>query len=81
MRIALFTNEYQPNVYGGAGVHVEYLSRELARLEGGAHQVDVLSFGEQREEEGNLRVRGIAPTSNDVEYGDGAGFAPTSITP
>ena len=31
MRAALFTREYPPNVYGGAGVHVEYLSRELAR--------------------------------------------------
>jgi alpha-maltose-1-phosphate synthase len=61
MRIALFTNEYPPHVYGGAGVHVEYLSRELARLEDGAHQVDVLAFGEQREEHGNLRVRGVAP--------------------
>ena len=59
MRIALFTNEYPPHVYGGAGVHVEYLARELARAEGGAHQVDVLCFGEQREEHGNLRVRGI----------------------
>ena len=29
--VAIFTNEYPPNVYGGAGVHVEYLSRELAR--------------------------------------------------
>jgi alpha-maltose-1-phosphate synthase len=61
MRIALFTNEYPPNVYGGAGVHVEYLSRELARLEDAAHAVDVFSFGEQREDHGNLRVRGIAP--------------------
>jgi glycogen synthase len=59
MRIALFTNEYPPHVYGGAGVHVEYLARELARAEGGAHRVDVLCFGEQREEGGNLRVRGI----------------------
>ncbi|HEX6068394.1 MAG TPA: glycogen synthase [Longimicrobiaceae bacterium] len=59
MRIAFFTNEYPPNVYGGAGVHVEYLSRELARLEGGAHAVDVLSFGDQDERHGNLRVRGI----------------------
>jgi alpha-maltose-1-phosphate synthase len=61
MRIAIFTNEYPPNVYGGAGVHVEYLSRELARLDGGGNQVDVFSFGEQREEQGNLRVRGISP--------------------
>ena len=59
MRIALFTNEYPPHVYGGAGVHVEYLSRELARAENRAHQVDVLCFGQQREEHGNLRVRGI----------------------
>ena len=50
MRIALFTNEYPPHVYGGAGVHVEYLSRELAKLEEGVHAVDVLAFGEQREE-------------------------------
>ncbi len=32
MRVALLTREYPPEVYGGAGVHVEYLSRELARL-------------------------------------------------
>jgi len=31
-RIALFTNEYPPHVYGGAGVHVENLGRELSRL-------------------------------------------------
>ena len=62
MRIALYTNEYPPNVYGGAGVHVEYLSRELASAEGGAHQVDVLCFGEQDETRANLRVRGVAPS-------------------
>jgi alpha-maltose-1-phosphate synthase len=61
MRIALFTNEYPPHVYGGAGVHIEYLSRELARLENGAHRVDVFPFGEQHEDRGNLRVRGVAP--------------------
>ena len=59
MRIALFTNEYPPHVYGGAGVHVEYLARELARIEDRAHRVDVLCFGQQREEHGNLRVRGF----------------------
>jgi glycogen synthase len=61
VRIALFTNEYPPHVYGGAGVHVEYLSRELARADGAAHHVDVHCFGEQHETEGNLRIRGIAP--------------------
>src|SRR5688572_1634395 len=59
MRIAFFTNEYPPNVYGGAGVHVEYLSRELARAESGQHQVDVFCFGEQNEARGNLRIHGI----------------------
>jgi len=32
MRVALLTREYPPEVYGGAGVHVEYLARDLARL-------------------------------------------------
>jgi starch synthase len=30
--VALLTREYPPEVYGGAGVHVEYLARELAKL-------------------------------------------------
>ena len=33
MKVALLTREYPPNVYGGAGVHVEYLARELATLD------------------------------------------------
>jgi alpha-maltose-1-phosphate synthase len=32
LRVALLTREYPPDVYGGAGVHVEYLARELAGL-------------------------------------------------
>ena len=32
MRVALLTREYPPEIYGGAGVHVDHLSRELARL-------------------------------------------------
>jgi alpha-maltose-1-phosphate synthase len=53
-KVALFTNEYPPNVYGGAGVHVEYLSRELARLV----PVEVRSFGEQDVSGDTLRVKG-----------------------
>ena len=60
MRITIFTNEYPPNIYGGAGVHVEYLSRELAAAPG-EHDVDVFSFGEQDDDLGRLRVRGISP--------------------
>jgi starch synthase len=33
VKVALLTREYPPEVYGGAGVHLEYLARELARLE------------------------------------------------
>jgi len=32
VRVALLTREYPPEVYGGAGVHVEYLARELAKI-------------------------------------------------
>jgi len=33
LRVALLTREYPPEVYGGAGVHVEYLARELRVIE------------------------------------------------
>jgi len=33
MRVALLTREFPPDVYGGAGVHVEYLARELRAFE------------------------------------------------
>ena len=61
MRIGILTNEYPPNVYGGAGVHVEYLTRELAALEGGRHSVRVLAFGTQSEQHGSLTVTGVQP--------------------
>lgn len=32
MKVALLSREYPPEIYGGAGVHVEYLARELAPL-------------------------------------------------
>ncbi|MFG2602734.1 glycogen synthase [Streptomyces sp. NPDC048514] len=32
MRVGLLTREYPPDVYGGAGVHVEFLARELSAL-------------------------------------------------
>ena len=43
MRALFMTNEYPPNIYGGAGVHVEYLSRELAKL----IDLEVRSFHDQ----------------------------------
>jgi alpha-maltose-1-phosphate synthase len=46
--IALLTREYPPEVYGGAGTHVEYLSRELRRLT----EVSVQCWGAPRNEPG-----------------------------
>jgi alpha-maltose-1-phosphate synthase len=48
MRIDLLTREYPPEVYGGAGVHVEYLARELRKLV----ETRVHCFGGPRDEEG-----------------------------
>jgi alpha-maltose-1-phosphate synthase len=45
MRVALLTREYPPEVYGGAGVHVEYLSEHLA----GLVDLEVFCFGSRRE--------------------------------
>jgi len=47
-KIALLTREYPPEVYGGAGTHVEYLARELRRLS----EVSVHCWGEPRTEPG-----------------------------
>ena len=57
MRVGLFTREYPPLVYGGAGVHVDYLSRELAR----EIEVEVHCWGPQQSDSGNLHVRGSEP--------------------
>ena len=56
MKSLLLTNEYPPNVYGGAGIHVQYLARELARL----CSVEVRCFGQQHTEEANPEVSGFS---------------------
>jgi len=45
MRLAILTREFPPDVYGGAGVHVDFLVRELRKLV----DVDVHCMGEPRE--------------------------------
>ncbi|MFI8167569.1 glycogen synthase [Streptomyces sp. NPDC085931] len=52
MRVGLLTREYPPDVYGGAGVHVEFLARELRPLV----DLDVHCWGEGRAD-GVLRHR------------------------
>jgi starch synthase len=63
MRVGLMTREYPPQVYGGAGVHVEYLSREMAKL----IEVEVHCWGDQRSDEGNLHVIGDEPPAGVTE--------------
>ncbi len=58
MKIGILTNEYPPNVYGGAGVHVEYLTREMSKIDNGKHTVRVYCFGNQKENN-NPEVTGI----------------------
>jgi len=55
MKALLLTNEYPPRIYGGAGVHVQYLSRELAKL----MPVEVRCFGDQNSVSGNLSAMGF----------------------
>jgi starch synthase len=57
MRVGLMTREYPPRVYGGAGVHVEYLSREMAKT----IEVEVHCWGSQQEDIGNLHIHGQEP--------------------
>ncbi|MEY3481086.1 MAG: glycogen synthase [Verrucomicrobiota bacterium] len=63
VKALLLTNEYPPHVYGGAGVHIEYLSRELARL----MPVEVRCFGKQSLRGGDLTVRGF--TADEKGFG------------
>ena len=54
MKVLFLTREFPPYVYGGAGVHVEYLSGELAKL----MDVEVRSFGDQNTTIDGVRVKG-----------------------
>ncbi len=68
VKVTVLTNEYPPNIYGGAGVHVKYLVRELAKH----HRVQVYAFGKQRRSSDGLSVKGIvdtgAPTAKDSRF-------------
>lgn len=53
LAVALLSREYPPEVYGGAGVHVEYLAAELARIA----DVTVHCFGADRPPDAHPPVR------------------------
>ncbi|MDI7246233.1 MAG: glycogen synthase [Bacillota bacterium] len=57
LSVTLMTNEYPPDIYGGAGVHVDYLSRALAKM----MNVEVRCFGDQRPGPGGIAVRAYRP--------------------
>ncbi len=61
MKALFYTREFPPYVYGGAGVHVEYLATELAKI----MEVDVRCFGDQDEHTENLSVKGF-PYDNPI---------------
>ena len=60
MKSLFLTNEYPPTIYGGAGVHVDYLSRELAKL----MDVEVRCYSEPRRD-----LRLDLPTLKATGYG------------
>jgi alpha-maltose-1-phosphate synthase len=65
MKALILSKEYPPNVYGGAGMHVAELTRELrSRI-----AVEVRAFGDQDEAAEGWRVRGY-PRPADLPAGD-----------
>ncbi len=59
MHILLLTNEYPPHIYGGAGVHVDHLSREILALKNRKTELSILCFGDQHMDTQNQTVTGI----------------------
>jgi alpha-maltose-1-phosphate synthase len=65
MRALILTNEFPPAIYGGAGVHVDELTRHLRAL----IELDVRTFGAQADAEPGWRVRGYPP-AHDLSHAD-----------
>src|SRR6516165_1742898 len=71
-KVCFVTREYPPHVYGGAGVHIKNLARELAQV----MDVEVRCFGDQDVTDGRLRVKGYRPWDRMAE-GPEKKFGPT----
>lgn len=56
MKVALLTNEFPPDIYGGAGIHIQYLSKELRKF----CSVEARAFGNQNDTEENLHALGFS---------------------
>jgi glycogen synthase len=57
VRALILTNEFPPDIYGGAGVHVDELTRHLRDLV----ELDIRTFGSATDSARGWRVRGYAP--------------------
>lgn len=66
MKALFFTREFPPYVYGGAGVHVEYLAAELAKL----MEVEVRAFGDQDITAESLSVQGYPFDNSNFDNAD-----------
>lgn len=66
MRVLVMTREYPPHVYGGAGVHVEFLVRHLQPL----CQVQVQCFAEDSAEDGQPSPSDIGLTRAQIVASD-----------
>ena len=56
MNAAILTNEFPPEIYGGAGIHVKFLTQELSKL---CH-IEARCFGSQDVDEDNVRAIGFS---------------------
>jgi alpha-maltose-1-phosphate synthase len=65
VRALILTNEFPPDIYGGAGVHVDELTRHLRALV----ELDVRTFGSASAQESGWRVRGY-PAAHDLSGAD-----------
>ncbi|MEO7295583.1 MAG: glycogen synthase [Candidatus Limnocylindria bacterium] len=65
MRALILTNEFPPSIYGGAGVHVDELTRHLRSL----IEIDVRTFGDRNDAEPGWRVQGYPP-AHDLSAAD-----------
>jgi alpha-maltose-1-phosphate synthase len=74
MKVLYLTNEYPPSVYGGAGVHIDYLSREVAKL----IPVEVRCFGSQSTRTPGLTVKGYGAHAPWIERTDAKLRSPLS---
>jgi glycogen synthase len=63
LKIAVLTKEFPPYIYGGAGVHVDYLTENLAKIDDGVNELKVICFGDQYKRALNLSITGVQSPS------------------